>query len=133
MNKYGNRDQRFDLHISNDTIVFFAYFIQCLWRFARSKRSEQGLHMTIRVSGTDIILDTLGSARQRIIHMSVQNFMQLQDVVLRNRNSIKTLVNNVQHITISCNFLFITVLWCSFFFDQLPDAGACSHNAEAFI
>ena len=65
--------------------------------------------MTVWAGGADIVLHTLGSARHRVIHMTVENFMKLQDIVLRDWNSIKTLMDDIQRITITCDFLFIAV------------------------
>ena len=47
----------------------------------------------IRVSGTDIILDTFGSAGHRVVHIAVQNFMELKDIVLRDRNGFLNQLN----------------------------------------
>jgi len=55
--------------------------------------------------------------------------MKLQDIVLRNRNSIKTIVDNIKHIAIASNFLFITIFWSCLFFHELFDTSTCSDNA----
>ena len=60
--------------------------------------------------------------RHRVVHVAVQNFMQLQNVVPRNWNGIKIFVDDIQRITVSGNFLLISVSGRSFFFDQLADS-----------
>ena len=60
--------------------------------------------------------------------MIVKNFMQLKNIVLSNRNRVKTLVNDTQHIPVPGNLLFIPIPGCGFFFDKLPDACICGNN-----
>ena len=55
--------------------------------------------------------------------------MQLQNIILRNRNHIKIFVNEVQDITVSCNLLFIPVARCGFFFHELLDSSAGGHDS----
>ena len=126
-----NRDcnQRLQFHISNHTVVFLADSVQRFRRFIRGKRREQRFHMTVRVGGGDIILHTFCAARKRVIHVAVQNFVKLQDVVLRNWNRVKALVNNAQHITVTCNLLLIPVPRRGFLFDKLPDSGTRGDDA----
>ena len=95
VNKYRNDNQWFNFHITNNTIIFLTDFIQCFRGFIRCKGSKQVLHMTIRVSGTNVVLHTFRPACHRIIHVAIQNFMKLQDIILRNRNRIKAFVNNI--------------------------------------
>ena len=85
--------------------------------------------MTVRVGGADIVLHTLGSARHRVVHMTVENFMKLQNIVLRDWNSIETFMDNIQRITITCDFLFIAVPGRCFFLDKLLDSCIRGHNA----
>ena len=61
--------------------------------------------------------------------MAVQNFMQLQDIVLRERDDIKTLVYDIKDITISSDLLFISIFGRSLFLYQLPDTGVCGYNS----
>ena len=75
--------------------------------------------MPVRVSGTNIVLYILGVARKRVVHVTVQYFVELQDVVPRNWNGVEVLVNNVQNIAVSNNLLLITVPWRSFFLNKL--------------
>ena len=84
--------------------------------------------MTVWISGADIILHAFCLPRHRVVHVAVQNFMQLQNVVPRNRNGIKIFVDDIQRITVSGNFLLISVSGRSFFFDQLADTCACGDN-----
>ena len=85
--------------------------------------------MTVRVGGGDIILHTFCAARKRVIHVAVQNFVKLQDVVLRNWNRVKALVNDTQHIAVSGDFLLVTVSRRGFLFDELPDSGTRGDDA----
>ena len=84
--------------------------------------------MTVWISGADIILHAFCLPRHRVVHVAVQNFMQLQNVVPRNWNGIKIFVDDIQRITVSSNFLLISVSGRSFFFDQLADTCACGDN-----
>ena len=129
VNKHGDGNERLHFHIANHTIILFTDSVQCLRRLIGRKRREQNLHMTIRVGRADIVLDALGSASHRVVHMAVQNFMQLQDIVLRNGNGIETLMDDVQDIAVACDFLFIAVLGRCLFLDQLLDTGAGGDNA----
>ena len=61
--------------------------------------------------------------------MAVQNFVKLQDVVLRNWNRVKALVNNAQYITVTCNLLLIPVPRRGFLLDELPDTGTRGDDA----
>ena len=126
-----NRDcnQRLQFHISNHTVVFLADSVQRFRRFIRGKRREQRFHITVRIGGSDIILHTFCAARKRVVHVTVQDFMKLQDIVLRNWNRIKALVNDTQHIAVSGNFLLVTVPRRGFLFDELPDSGTRGDDA----
>lgn len=42
--------------------------------------------------------------------MAVEDFMELQDVILRDGDDIKALMDDAQHISIACNFLLVAVL-----------------------
>ena len=55
--------------------------------------------------------------------------MKLQDIVLRDWNRIKALVNDTQHIAISGNFLLVTVSRRGFLLDELPDSGTRGDDA----
>ena len=52
-----------------------------------------------------------------------------QDIVLRDWNRIKALVNDTQHIAISGNFLLVTVSRRGFLLDELPDSGTRGDDA----
>ena len=80
--------------------------------------------MSVRISRADIVLDGFRSSGNRIIHMAVKNFMQLKNIVLRNRDYVKTLVNDSQHIPVTGYFLFVTVPWSCLFRNQLSDTCA---------
>ena len=61
--------------------------------------------------------------------MAVQDFVKLQDIVPRNWNRVKALVNDAQHITVSGNLLLVTVPRRGFLFDKLPDSGTRGNDA----
>ena len=126
-----NRDcnQRLQLHISNHTVVFLADSVQRFRRFIRGKRREQRFHMTVRIGGSDIILHAFCAARKRVIHVAVQDFVKLQDIVLRNWYRVKTLMNDTQHIAVSSNLLLISVPRRGFLLDELPDSGTRGDDA----
>lgn len=84
--------------------------------------------MTVRVGGADIVLDSLCAACYRIIHMAAENFMKLQDVVLRNGNGIEALMNDSKNISILGYFLLVTVLRRRLFFNKLPDSRIRCNN-----
>lgn len=48
-----------------------------------------------RVGSVDIVLNIFCLPGNRVIHMAVRDFVQLQDIVSGNRNSVKTLVNDI--------------------------------------
>ena len=61
--------------------------------------------------------------------MAVQDFMKLQDIVLRNWNRVKALVNDTQHVAVSGDLLLISVPRRGFLLDELPDSGTRGDNA----
>ena len=44
--------------------------------------------MPVWIGGADIVLHSFRSSCDRVVHMAVQHFMKLQDIVLRNRDGI---------------------------------------------
>ena len=129
MNENWDSNQRFDLHISDYTVIFLADSVQSFRCFIRSKRCKQNLNMAVRIGGTNIVLYILGTARKRVVHVTVQYFVELQDVVTRNWNRIEVFVNNTQDIAIPCNLLFITVPWRSLLLNKLPNPCIRGDNA----
>ena len=85
--------------------------------------------MTVRIGGSDIILHAFCAARKRVIHVAVQDFVKLQDIVLRNWYRVKALMNDTQHIAVSSDLLLVTVPRRSFLFDELPDSGTRGDDA----
>ena len=129
MDKYGNGYQRLNLRIARHPCIFFAYPVQRLGRFKRSKRREQCLRVSVRVRGAYIILHVLGLARHRIAHMRVKHFVQLQYIVARERNGIETFMYDVERVAIAGDLLLVAVPRRCLFFNQLPDARICGHDA----
>lgn len=68
-------------------------------------------------------------ACQWIIHVAVQNLMELQDMALRDGDSVKAFMYDGLHVTVPGDFLLISVLWCGFFLYKLLDTGAGGNDA----
>lgn len=75
------------------------------------------------------ILHAFCAARKWVVHVAVQDFMKLQDIVLRNWNRVKALVNDTQHVAVSGDLLLISVPRRGFLLDELPDSGARGNDA----
>ena len=129
VNENGDSKQWLCFGIANYIIVLGTDFIERFWCFEGGKRREQNFCMSVRVSGTDVVLHILRAAAHRIIHMTVQNFMELQDKILCDGNGIKIFVNDIQHIAIPGDFLLVPVFWRGLFFDQLSDARTGRYNS----
>ena len=129
MDEHRDCNQRLQLHIPDYSVVLLADSVQRFRRFIRGKRCEQRFHMTVRIGGSDIILHAFCAARKRVIHVAVQDFMKLQDIVLRNWYRVKALVNDTQHIAVTCDFLLVTVSRRGFLLDELPDSGTRGDDA----
>lgn len=54
--------------------------------------------------------------------MDVENFMKLQNMVLRDGNGIEALMNDSENIPVSGYFLLISILRRSPLFNKLPDS-----------
>ena len=85
--------------------------------------------MTVRIGGSDIILHAFCAARKRVVHVAVEDFVKLQDIVLRNWYRVKALVNDTQHVAVSGDLLLISVPRRGFLLDELPDSGTRGDNA----
>ena len=129
MNKNRNSQQRFQFKIPDNSIICFTQPIQGLWCLIRGKWCKECFRMPIRISSTNIILHRLRLACCRIIHMAIENFMKLKNIIPCNRDCIKVFVDDFQHIPIAHNFLFVAVSRRRFFFNKLPDTRIRSNNA----
>ena len=76
-----------------------------------------------------IVLHSLCPDSYWIVHMAVENLMELKDVILRDGNGIKALMDDAQHISIACDFLLIAVLWRGLLLNQLSDTCIGCNNA----
>ena len=85
--------------------------------------------MTIGIGGAYIVLYGFSTSCKRVIHVTVHYFVKLKDIILRDRDSVKAVMDNVQRIAVSRYFLFITIFRCCFFVDNLTDTGICRDNA----
>ena len=129
MDEHRNCDQWFYFKVPDHTVIFFADSIKSRWRFVRSQWGEKNFAMSIGIGCADIILYVLRPSCDGVVHVAVQNLMQLQNIILRNRNHIKIFMNEVQDITVACNLLFITVARRRFFLHELLDSGAGGHDS----
>ena len=68
-----------------------------------------------------------------LVHMAAEDFVQLKDIIPRNRDCVKALVDDGQRVPVSGDFLFIAVLWGRLFRNQLPDPRACRNDPFDFI
>ena len=84
--------------------------------------------MTVQMSCANIILHVFRFVCHRVVHVTVQDFMKLKDVILRDWNYIKTFKDQTQHIAVSGDFLFVTIFWRRFFFNQLSYARIGCNN-----
>ena len=94
MNEDRNSNQRLQLHVSNHIVVLFEDPVQSCRCFIWRKRCKQYFGMTVRISCTDIVLYVLGMSGNGIIRMGIQDLMQLQNVILRDRDHIKAFMND---------------------------------------
>lgn len=85
--------------------------------------------MTVWVCGTNVVLYSFCVTGNWIVHVTIKYFVKLQDIILGDRNSIKTFMYNIQYITISSYFLLITIFGGCLFFDELADSCICSDYA----
>ena len=129
MDEDRNCNQRLQFHISDYAVVFLADPVQCFRRFVRGKRREQRFDMTVRIGSGDIILCDLCAPRKGVIHVAVEDFVKLQDVVLRDWYRVKALMNDTQHIAVTGDLLLIPVPRRGFLLDKLPDSGIRGDNA----
>ena len=60
--------------------------------------------------------------------MAVQNFVHLQNIIPRNRNHVEIFVYDIQNVTVTRNFLLVTVSRRSLFGNQLPDSRTCGND-----
>ena len=133
MNKNWNGDKWLKFKIANYFIIFLTYSVQGFRGFIWRQRRKQYFRMPIRVFCTDIILHIFCFTSHRVIEMAIHYLMKLQDISSRNCNSIKTFMDDPQDITVTGNFLFISVLWSGFFLYQLFEASVSGNNAFNFI
>ena len=128
MDKHRNHQERLDFHIADHAVVLRADGIQRLRRFVRRQRRKKELWLPVRPGGGDIILDVLDLTSHWIVHLAVENFVQLQNNILRDRNGIKILMNDRQRVTVTRDFLLVAVSGRGFFLDQLFDTRARRHD-----
>ena len=103
VDEHRNDDQWLHFHVPNDPIVLLADPVQGLRRFIGSQWRKQGLHMAVGIGGADVVLHVFGPARHGVVHVAVEDLVELQDVVLCNRDGVKVLMDEVQHIPVTCN------------------------------
>ena len=128
VNKDRNGYQRLDFQIADDAVILIANSVERFGRFKGRERRKYYFRTTIRMRSADIILHVLHLARHGIVHVAVQNFVHLQNVIPRNRNHVEIFVYDVQNITVARNFLLVTVSRRSLFGNQLSDPRTCGNN-----
>ena len=85
--------------------------------------------MPIRIGCADIVLHVFCLTCHRIIHVTVQNLVKLENIILCDRNRVKTIVYDVQHIPVSRNLLLVPVSRRCLFLDKLSDTGICCNDS----
>ena len=85
--------------------------------------------MAVGIGGADVVLHAFDPARHGVVHVAIENLVELQDIILCDRNGIKVLMDEVQHVPITRNLLLVPVPRSRFLLYKLPNAGVCGHNA----
>jgi len=85
--------------------------------------------MAVGISGADVVLHAFGPACHGIVHVTVKDLVELQDVVLGDGDGVEVLMNEVQHVPITRNLLLVLVSRRRFLLHKLPDTGVCGHDA----
>ena len=129
VDEHRNDDQWLHFHVPNDPIVLLADPVQGLRRFIGSQWRKQGLHMAVGIGGADVVLHVFGPARHGVVHVAVEDLVELQDVVLGDGDGVEVLMDKVQHISVTSDFLFVPVSRRRFLLYKLPDTGVCGHDA----
>ena len=129
VDEHRNDDQRLHFHVPNDPVVLLANPVQGLRRFIGGQWRKQGLHMAVGIGGADVVLHAFGPARHGIVHVAVEDLVELQDVVLGDGDGVEVLVNEVQHVPVTSDLLFIPVSRHRFLLHKLSDTGVCGHDA----
>jgi len=126
-----NRDgnERFKLHVPDNTVVLLTDAVNRRRRLIRSRRSKQDFHMTVRMGGADIVLHVLGLACDRVVRLTVEDFVQLQDIVPRDGDDVKALVNDGEDVAVAGDLLLASVPRSCLFRYKLPDPGICGDDA----
>ena len=107
VNKYRNENERIDLSLRDRTVKLLTYDINSYRRFVGSKRREDSEFFSIVTYRIDIILYVFEFAAD-----TLQNFVQLQDIICRNGNIFVILMNNIESIAITGNLFLITRARC---------------------
>ena len=123
MNEDRDYNERFYFQITNDPVVLLTDLVKGGWRFKRGQRRKQCFRMSVWIGGADIVLHIFGSASHRVIHVVIQDFVQLQDIILCDGDHIKIFVDDIQYIPIPSDLLLIPIPRCCFFLNELPYAG----------
>ena len=85
--------------------------------------------MAVGIGGADVVLHAFGPARHGIVHVAVEDLVELQDVVLGDGDGVEVLVDEVQHVPVTCDLLLVPVPRRCFLLHKLPDTGVCGHDA----
>ena len=99
----------------------------------RSKRRKQRVCFSVGVRCTNVVLYILESSAKRRIRMTEHDFMELKNIVWRQRNIFKALMNNIQRVTIAGDFAFIPVSRRGLLAHQLTKTRFRCANALYFV
>ena len=129
MDKDRYRQQGLQLHVPDHQIVLFADTIQCGRCFIWSEGSEQDLGMSVLHGRADIVLHVLGMTGNRVVRVTVKDLVQLKDIVARDRDGVKALVNDGKNVAVPGDLLLAAVTRRRLLFNELPDARIRGHDA----
>lgn len=107
VNEHGDENERIDLSLRDSEIKLLAYRVNGDWRFIGGKRRENGIFLSVGADRIDIILHVFKFAADAFAGMTVKNFMQLQDIIRRDRDKFVAFVNDVESIPVAGNFLLV--------------------------
>ena len=88
VDEHRNDDQWLHFHVPM-TRLYSSQILSRAPAFHRDQWRKQGLHMAVGIGGADVVLHVFGPARHGVVHVAVEDLVELQDVVLCNRMASK--------------------------------------------
>ena len=95
VNEYRDCYERLQLVITDYSIKLITYAFERGRCFKGIERSEQRSRTAVGIGCANVILYALCSTCHGVVHMAIQNFMELQNVIGSNRDGIKALVDDI--------------------------------------